>query len=311
MIKNIFKTVYTDKHLYGRSRKPEASDIAQGKLGDCYFLAPLGSLAAQQPDKIQDAIKYDAQTQTFAVTLYGYGPNNQAVPIKVVVDQADLRGDRAIGVDGTQSHGGDLPLWPEVMECAYAKFSAGVGSKETIDQELRDIGNGGDPCSVFYVLTGKDGQAFSADQLRDKQKAFSELHDALQAHRPVVLNTNGMKDNARDGLVKGEWSETRRSGHAYMVEAVALDRRGNVMVTVRNPWGTNADAAQGVDTNAPTVQVKLNQIVENGHLNNIEIGPLPAPRPAMVAASNAWAGIPAMAAADPAPEDDVPAFSMG
>lgn len=281
--------VYTDKDLYGQSGKPQAADIAQGQLGDCYFIAPLGSIANQQPATIQNAISYNADTQTFTVTLYqpghsGFlGLHEVAKPVQIEVTQADLQGDKAVGVDGLDTKfNGKGPLWPEVMESAYAKMQAEHKPNETIQDELQHIGNGGRASNTIYALTGQHDQTVSAQALSDTGKAYEQINKALGEGRPMLLNTNPMKDMPTDGLVKGEWSDadpSKRSGHAYMVEGVSKDKDGNVMVTLRNPWGNNQFAAQGVTSNDPTVTVNLKDIIQNGHLQSIDIGPVPGKTP--------------------------------
>lgn len=272
--------IYTDKDLYDTSGKPHGSDIAQGALGDCYYIAPLGSLATQQPQTIQHAIHYDARDQTFAVTLYKEGVDHKPEPVTIKVTQADLQGDRAIGVDSSRywTKPERAPLWPEVMESAYAKLNAEYPN-EPIADELHHIGKGGYPSNTIYALTGQHDTTMPASALRDQDKAYTQLHQALQEGRPMLLSTNAMKDMPQDGLVKGEWNitdPTKSSGHAYMVEKVTKDALGEVILTVRNPWGRNNDPSQGVNSPEPTVNVKLKEIIDNGHLQGIDIGPEPA-----------------------------------
>jgi hypothetical protein len=85
----------------------------------------------------------------------------------------------------------------------------------------------------------------------------------------MLLSTNPMKDMPTDGLVKGD----QNSGHAYMLEGVSKDPAGNVMLTLRNPWGNNYDPSQGVSSADPHVTVNLKDIIKNGHLESIDIGP--------------------------------------
>jgi hypothetical protein len=58
-----------------------------------------------------------------------------------------------------------------------------------------------------------------------------------------------------------------------MLEGVSKTASGDVMVTVRNPWGHNNDKSQGVNSPDPTVTVNLKDIIKNGHLEDIQIGP--------------------------------------
>ena len=51
------------------ARGPVPADVAQGNLGDCYFLATLASLAQNQPDKIKGMIR-DNGDGTFSVRFY-------------------------------------------------------------------------------------------------------------------------------------------------------------------------------------------------------------------------------------------------
>lgn len=89
---------YTTADLYGSDGRPRASDIDQDRIFNCYFLAPIGALGEQQPDRIRDAIRFDPKTGDFAVRLYR-PPNadergrGQTGPMEesVTVSQDDLR----------------------------------------------------------------------------------------------------------------------------------------------------------------------------------------------------------------------------
>lgn len=270
--------VYTDKDLYDANGRPNSSDIVQGGLGDCYYVAPLGSIASHQPQTIQHAIHYNSTEQAFNVTLYKEGADHKPEPVIVTVTQSDLQGDRAIGVDSQRywNKQENPPLWPQVMETAYAKLQA-EHPKESIQDELAHIGKGGYPSNTIYALTGQHDTTVPASALQDQNKAYTQLHQALQEGRPMLLSTDAMKDMPHDGLIKGEWDNdpAKRSGHAYMVEKVTKDANGDVMLTVRNPWGRNNDKAQGVDSPDATTHVKLKEITGNGHLQSIDIGPAP------------------------------------
>ena len=86
----------TDQDLYGPTGKPDASDIHQRLLGDCYFVAPLGALATQQPERIQNAIVYNPDTQAFTVTLYQHGHSgflglkDEAKAVQIEISQAEI-----------------------------------------------------------------------------------------------------------------------------------------------------------------------------------------------------------------------------
>lgn len=266
---------YTDKDLYGPSGQPQPADIAQGNLGDCYFISPLGALAGRQPERIEKAITYNADKGTFNVTLYQeahsglFGLHHEPKPVQIEVTQAEIGKDKQVGIDSHLPAGTKAPLWPSVMEAAYAKMSE--HAKEDIQAGLHRIDGGGYPTNAMYALTGEHDQSVTASKL-DKmgmEAAYKELDGAIKDGRPMLLSTNPMKDMPTDGLVKGD----ANSGHAYMLEGVTKDQAGNVMLTLRNPWGNNYDPSQGVSSPDPQVTVNLKDIIENGHLQSIDIGP--------------------------------------
>ncbi len=278
--------VYTDKDLYGPSGKPQSADIAQGQLGDCYFVAPLGAMAGQQPERIQNAISYNADKGTFNVTFYQethsgpLGMHTESKPVQIEVNQADIKADAKDGVDGLQTkfHGANAPLWPSVMETAFAKMAEQKG--ENISDGLHRIGGGkgGHATDTIYALTGQRDETVAADKFASMgmDKAYAELDKAIKDGRPMLLNTNPMKDMPNDGLIKGIWDEKHpenNSGHAYMLEGVSKDKDGNVMLSLRNPWGNNDFKDQGVTDKNAEVTVNLQDIIKSGHLQSIDIGP--------------------------------------
>lgn len=113
---------YTDEDLYGPDG-PQPQDIRQDSIGDCYFVATLSGMAgnADGQNAIQESITYDEQTGNFTVTFYEQGPDGQPQQRQVVVTQADIQDNIDRG-GGSQADNGGGPIWPAVMEAAYAKM---------------------------------------------------------------------------------------------------------------------------------------------------------------------------------------------
>ena len=269
--------------LYGATGRPREADIDQGELGDCYLVSTLGQFAARQPELIQRAIAYDARDQSFRVTLHDAAGRARTVS----VTQDDLRQDRNYGVDhaggvnspaywsGTHGDGSRPPAWPTVMEVAYAKLNA-VSATATTDADLHHI-EGGWPRDPIHALTGSsDTTVIPASRLGNNGATYDALRHAIEDGRPVLLATNPMKEMPTDGLIKGNYygpSSPFNSGHAYAVEGVARGERGDLSLTLRNPWGTNNYINQGVRSTDPLVHVDLATILANGHLQSITLGP--------------------------------------
>jgi hypothetical protein len=272
---------YTEKNLYGETGHPQAWDVAQRFLGDCYLLAPMASLAYQQPERIEKAIRYDAPAASFTVTLYKsqktfLGLSSKPRPVDVTVTQADI--DQEVTRSGAsmigRGAGAIEPSWPAVMETAYAKMAMTDG--ETLDKGFDKTGNGGWPQDALYGLTGERSTSVSDYSLRHTtlERAHDRIERALKEDRPVILTTRAVEGSPNDGLVTSDGG----GGHAYVIENVRTDQSGNVTIMARNPWGHNMDPSHGVSSQSPTVDVDLKTILENRHLQQIDVGPKPIRR---------------------------------
>jgi len=232
---------YTDRNLYGQTGHPMPWDVAQLKLGDCYLLAPMASLAFQQPEAIERSIRYDAPTESFAVTLYKsqkafLGLTSTPKAVNVTVSQADI--DQEIKESSAsrfdRGTGSIEATWPAVVETAYAKLSMKDG--ETLLDGFRHIGNGGWPRDAVYALTGEKAESVSDHSLRrgTLDQAHGRIETALKESRPIILTTRAVPGQPNDGLVTSD----NGAGHAYTIESVTKDKSGNVTIKARNPWGT-------------------------------------------------------------------------
>ncbi len=254
---------FTAANLYGPSGRPQATDIDQDRLNDCYLLAPMGALARQQPRTLQDAISYDADSQSFRVTLYRDGPDGPK-PVVMTVDQEDL-------ADNLARHGGSTvdnndegrgAIWPAVMETAYAELQ----DKGSRDANYAAI-EFGHPQTAMQALTGQPGRNLeAADVARLGDEAtLTEVQTALKEGRPVTLGTfteDIRRTDAEDGL---------GDQHMYMIEG-ARKQGDDVVLDLRNPLAENV-AYEGRDTPSPTTTVTLAQLRDAGTLGVIHIGP--------------------------------------
>ena len=115
----IWTRQYDASDLYGPNG-PQETDIQQKSIGDCYFDSTMGVVAQRDPTRIENSIHYDPSTGNFAVTFYDKGLFGVPLPRVVEVTQADIQDNIRRGGSSTAGSGG--PIWPAVMESAYAKM---------------------------------------------------------------------------------------------------------------------------------------------------------------------------------------------
>lgn len=258
--------------LYGKGG-PTARDINQDSLGDCYFVATLGALANQRPDVIRDAISYDAKTGNFQVTLHIDGRE-----VTTTVTQKDLEYNlQRSGGSTVDNTGNDSPVWPAVIETAYAK-TLDTNHADGLKEGFDILGGGGKARDALEVLTGDSGTDFTYSKgfFESQSDAIDRLgkqaEAALANGRPLTLSTDPEarslwemvrgKDGKQDGLV---------DNHVYVVESVKkVD--GEYVVTLRNPWGSNNGVGEGKDTSSATITVKLSDLVETEGLEYFNAG---------------------------------------
>ena len=205
------------------------TDIRQGALGDCWYIAALKSVAAADPSVIENAIT-DNGNGTYTVRLYHDGK-----PVDITVT-----GDEVINRDGKQGFARSTDTgekWPQIMEKALAAYEGSYGAIE-----------GGSAGIGMEVITGKPStftptSDVSAADLKaelDRGHAVT-LHSQPKPRWPWWPNrTDPLYDpkSTKDPERKYLWEPLAYS-HAYQVTAVDLadpNDPSDDTVTVQNPW---------------------------------------------------------------------------
>jgi Calpain family cysteine protease len=260
--------------LYGKSG-PRASDIKQDALGDCFFVATLGAVANTKPNAIRNAISYNPKTGDFTVKLY-QGGNIQ----NVTVSQADLKYNLARqGGSTVDKTGKDSPIWPAVMETAYAKV-LDTNHKDGLKQGFDTLNSGGKARAALEVVTGSRGTDFTYSKgfLESQQATLDRLgkqaEAALANGRPLTLSTDPERDT-RSLIGKFKNETIQQDGlvdnHVYVVEGIKKSG-DDYMVTLRNPWGTNTGVGEGKDVASATITVSLKDLVSTGGFEYFNAG---------------------------------------
>ena len=186
---------------------PQYNDIAQGLLGDCYYLASLAALAQADPQRIEQLIA-PLGDGTYAVRLYR---RHQEVYLR-------LDGDLPRYNQYYLSYAQPSPtgeIWVALLEKAYAFFRYGENSYESIE--------GGWMNDVLPELTDEP-VSMRLTRNTTSSALFEYIESALAAGQPVTAGSY----YAAGGPVIG--------GHAYMIQSAEQTADG-CYVTLYNPWG--------------------------------------------------------------------------
>lgn len=200
-------TMAINASLFGAG--PTASDINQGGIGDCYYIATLAAFATSRPSVIRESA-IDMGDGTYIVKFVKAGS-----PVFVrVSNQVPTSGGSNYryarpGAAGT--------VWVPIMEKAFAYFRSSANTYASIS---------GGWMGEVYSAMGVNSSTIWMNTSVTEQSLFSMLSSDLAAGRAVTFGTISPAPN----LV---------GGHAYSLVSAVRDANGIARYTVRNPWGVS------------------------------------------------------------------------
>ncbi|MFN8672061.1 MAG: C2 family cysteine protease [Candidatus Sericytochromatia bacterium] len=216
------------KNEKGEFRLPEKAsdinykDIKQGNVGDCYFLAALTSLAKVNPQKIKDMIK-DNGDGTYNVKF-----NNTSIKVNKPTDS-----ELALYSTGSS--------WVPIIEKAYAVYRKAKQVEKNTN--AYDATTSGDLHHGVKPFTSGSYETNNLSKTKENETR-QKLIEAIKNNRIV---TAGINDKNKYNL---------QHQHAYAV--LDFDPKTN-LVSIKNPWGNNANSKLHKENDAGIFQLPLNE----------------------------------------------------
>ena len=215
---------------------PKYSDVVQGAVGDCYFLAVLASIADARPDIIKNAI-VSVGDGTYIVRFYR---NNNPIYLKI---DGDLPVGTRNGRRGLMYAGypGNEPNWVALFEKAYAFFRYGKNSYNSIA--------GGWMSVPLQQISNK--QATTRWTGGSLPGLFQDVSNGLLAKQS--LTTGSYANQKLESPIVGS--------HAYMIKEVDNAPEAE-RFTVYNPWGIDGRVYYDSNYNDGLLNLDFNKIQE-------------------------------------------------
>jgi hypothetical protein len=194
------------------------TDIRQGQVGDCYFLAALGEAAQNSPATIQNMF-IDNGDNTFTVTFFINGQRDY-----VTVDRylpADAYGRLIFVGQGTSATSTATELWVSLAEKAYAQLNEAGKLERAAGNSYQAIGYGYIATAMKHI-TGRTTSLGNGMNMNNLVNAFNQGQLI-----GIASKSSGVAANVV-------------AGHAYQLVGY---NAATQTFTLYNPWG-NASAAK-------------------------------------------------------------------
>ncbi len=216
--------VYKDysSHVLFSDNGPSADDIKQGYLGDCYFLSTLSSVAKVNQNVIRQSV-VDLGDGTYAVQ---FNKNGAKIFVRVDGQLPTWYNQLAYADQGAQGS-----IWVAIMEKAFAEFRTGGNAYGSLE--------GGWMEEVYEALGKHSNDLWSA---ASGNALLTWMQQQLAAGKSVTMAVGNVPAGAP---LIGE--------HAYMVDAVMKDAKGNMTLRLRNPWGVDGAGSDGMNDGYVTI----------------------------------------------------------
>ena len=224
--------------------RPQAKDVKQGSLANCYFISTLAALAEKRPHFIKSMIS-DQGDGKYAIRFYHEGK-----PKWIMVD-ADLpqklneRGPLYAKTSDSDKDGRP-EIWAPLIEKAFAKFREQYPLPGKENRKGYHCLHYGRAHQTYEALTGLKGQRIELVDSLDKTLPTT-INDFLRPDRQddlwsyacgsnrgciVVAGTGNLSENDKKKACAGLVGK-----HVYTV-LKTYTRNGERFIQLRNPWGS-------------------------------------------------------------------------
>lgn len=197
--------------------------LEQGKLGDCFCLAPMGAMLNRDPQEVARLFAL-ATDGTVAVTLGGGRTFRVTLPTDA---------ERAL-MATTDGSG----VWVNCYEKAVGQLKRKADDADH-PTELSVVTRGGSAGTMLSILTGHEIQRASCAAFRDKKTTEEQKQKLLQDIRRQMTTTQAAGRLICGGTLKGKTAAGHkppgvRGPHAYAI--LAYDAKTD-LVTLWDPHG--------------------------------------------------------------------------
>lgn len=196
----------------------KASDIHQGSLGNCWFMAAVAAIA-EFPDLVEDifcANKTSNELGVYELTCFKDGQRTTVIVDDLFPCSLDTECTKYAHAVGNE-------LWVILLEKAWAKLH---GSYERLV--------GGRPEDAIMDLIGAPGERFNVCRDPHPCPLFSELCGWDEQGFIMSASTPGKDDMTGTDKKRPEFGLV--PGHAYTLIS-AKEAKNQRLVKLRNPWG--------------------------------------------------------------------------
>ena len=217
----------------------KATDVIQGQVADCYFVAALSAVAAESPDLIKNGI-VDNGDNTYKVRFFQkknyWDTNYEEVWVNIDGDLPSQNNSAVTSyAKGQKVKGGGREMWPSLFEKGFAQLKGGYDK----------MGEGGSTAGALEALTGSR-VSYASTETTPEDVMWTKLKKASDNNQAMAAGTHG-KSEESDKLYAGT---NLYAWHAYTVLGVREKGRGKnkkKMVKIRNPWGRVEPGKDGKD----------------------------------------------------------------
>lgn len=182
--------------------EPTPDDVIQGATGDCWFVAALASVAAQEPALIRSMIA-DNGDGTYTVTLHRRElVDGQATfhPVRIRVDgDLYMRNGKELYAKAPRGADGRKVLWSAIYEKALVQFASQYGKDGTDERSGEDPASYQDvyagPTKVaLELITGRQARVILPKEDSDPEEIYRQIQEGLDAGSGVALTVGGGDD---------------------------------------------------------------------------------------------------------------------